>query len=105
MCSHLFGGVYVRFAVQTAYPPPLLGLVFSRLQWGLPLEGGTVAGLQTALPIWWQVLGLCTYHLCRLHVSVSLKFSSVWKKELLYENVPSCRTVAQVKVFRKVFVW
>lgn len=43
--SHLFGGVDVRLAVQTAYPPPLLGLVVCSLQRGLPLEGGTVAGL------------------------------------------------------------
>ncbi len=44
-CSHLFGGVNIRLAVQTAYPPPLQGLVVSRLQRGLSFEGGTVAGL------------------------------------------------------------
>lgn len=43
--SHLINGVYVRLAVQTAYPPPLQGLVVSRPQRDLPLEGGAVAGL------------------------------------------------------------
>ena len=77
MHSHLIDGVYVRLAVQTAYPPPVQGLVVSRLQWGLPLEGGAVAGLQAGLLIRWQVLGLGPDHLGRLHISVSLKFSSV----------------------------
>lgn len=86
-CSHLFGGVYVRFAVQTAYPPPLQGLIFSRLQRGLPLEGGTVAGLQACLLIRWQVLGLCPNHPCRLHIPVSLEFSSVWKEQTIMRNI------------------
>lgn len=43
--SHLFGRVYVRLAVQTAYPPPLHSLVVGWLQRGLSLEGGTVACL------------------------------------------------------------
>lgn len=80
MHSHLLNGVYVRLAVQTAYPPPLQGLVVSRLQRGLPLIGGTVAGLLAALPIQWQVLGLGPDHLCWLHISVSLVLSTVWKE-------------------------
>lgn len=43
--SHLIDGVYVRLAVQTAYPPPLQGFVVSRPQRDLPLEGGAIAGL------------------------------------------------------------
>lgn len=77
-CAHLLAGVYVRLAVQAAYPPPLLGPVVCRLQRRLALEGGAVAGLQAGLLGWGQVLGPGSDHLGRLHIFVSLVLGSVW---------------------------
>lgn len=64
-----------RVRVQTAYPPPVQRLVVSSLCWGLGLEGGAVAGLQSGLLIRRQVLGLSPYHSGWLYVCVSLVLS------------------------------
>lgn len=66
-----------RVRVQAAYPPSVQSLVVSRLRWGLGLEGGAVAGLQSGLLIGRQVLGLSPYHSGWLDVCVSLVLSPV----------------------------
>lgn len=71
-----------RLTVQAAYPSALQRLVIERVRLHLlPLEGGTVAGLQVGLLQWRLVLGGSFDWLHRLHVFVCLELSPSRRSE------------------------
>lgn len=90
-CAHL-RGVLARLTVQAAYPPALQQLIVSGVPLGLlPLERGTVAGLQIGALHRGFVLrgGLNKLHRLQILVGLELIPESKNKKEKYFIIIPS----------------